>query len=200
VIRAIRGWSFFNPHPMHVQRQQGWRCDCNYRRVYLHSPVYGELHWPGPFMKNTGPTSFRYLDPISRMGRLKGSPDGNTGNFGGFYSYRPEYADNMGRWDEIDVIGIVRLFYDVAIHEFGYRSDGILIEALWVLEPFGWRLRPEKIRQQLEDTYECFVHLLPRDQCQGFKRWILREDFKTIIEQGFQDDVGKLVREKLGQG
>lgn len=199
MIRAVRGWSLGTPIHMGKRRTmpEVFDCPCKFHRPYLHSPLVEDLHWDGPFMRNRIKGESKNFDSVvfGGTGSVWESREDNDwddeyflpGNYGGFYTYKPAFANNMGRWDEVDVIGIVSLYYDVDEHEFGYRSDGLLIEAIWVLWDGGLRYNKEKLIDHLERVYECYVHILPRDQCQGFKDWILREDFEKIIEVGMQE-------------
>lgn len=73
-----------------------------------------------------------------------------------------DWSDRAGRHLLAPVLGRVRLFGTVHVHEHGYRAQGVRIERLAVLQveraryhPDGW----EELVEKLEERFRCPVQL-----------------------------------------
>lgn len=196
---AIRGWSLGSPIPMMRRREEPWlKCDCTYLEPYLHSLVVEWFHWPGPFIRN--PTSLkeavqmaedRGLDPATTRSHLVHSAiwtkagqwswDMDESDYAGFYSYKPSHIERMGKWDEVDVLGVVDLGGIVYEHERGYRAEKVLIEKLWVLWESSRRFPQERLQAHLEDTYRCEVVMLQKKLYEGFADWLKKEEVENLL-------------------
>lgn len=195
--KALRGWALGNPIPMWRRRKDPWlECNCTYLEPHLHSLVVEWFHWPGPFIRN--PTS---TEEAIRMARDRGFSPKSTSRYSstviteagawmwnmegsdtaGFYSYKPACIERMGRWKEVDVLGVVDLGGLVIEHDRGYRSEKMLIEKLWVLWESSRRFPKERLHNHLEETYRCDVVMLQKKLYEGFADWLKREEVENLL-------------------
>lgn len=114
------------------------------------------------------------------MWQMTSSPRSRR-NGAGYYSYNPAHIERMGNWDQVGVIGVVTLFGEIAVHERGYRSEGVRIDRLWVLQEASVFRPSDRIQTHLEKTYRCEVTMLRKKLYDGFRDWLVREDVENLL-------------------
>lgn len=206
-IRSVRGWSLGNPIPITIRKKRPGNhlmCDCGYRTPYLHSLIVSWFHWDGPIARHPDSLSEAVM-MAKKMGFSKVEPRKtvdyhkreesppviytNEGRWcwhishgaGGYFSYNPPHIERMGKWEECDVLGVVTLFGDIAVHARGYRSQNLKIEKLWVLKEAQMRHPESDLKAFLEETYRCEVIFLQKDTFTGFKDWFKKEDVANLL-------------------
>ena len=195
--RAIRGWTLGNKINMDIRRshrEMGVDCKCTFTKPYLHSLTIEDYCWTGPVMKNergkVEKLAMHTAVPLGRACDFAGLSYERqmymmgTETVGGFYSYRPEHIERMARWEYVDVLGIISLYDDIAVHENGYRSNTVRIDALWVVRIGQIGLSRRRVQRWLEDTYECPATVLPQGVVNGFVEWMKRESIEALVEFG----------------
>lgn len=211
VIRSVRGWSLGNPIPLTYRKRKvrdyGYRhlmCGCDFKHPYLHSLVIQWFHWDGPISRHPKkpqeavqwcedmgfpnpklpsvqaryPRTVRPPVVVNAEGTWHWSIEHRAG---GYFSYNPPHIERMGKWEECDVLGVVTLFGDIAVHERGFRSEGLRIEKLWVMKEAQLKHRQSTLRGFLEDTYRCDVVFLEKLNFSGFKDWFKKEDVENLL-------------------
>lgn len=204
--RALRGWTLGNPFAQHEKEGKPWRrCECSYVSPYLHSLVVKWFHWDGPIMrlpdtrekavemvKEQGLEPRELIDERARRDNVIRHQEGHwlwrmdQGDHayhggGGYYSYNPPHISRMGRWEQVGVLGVVTLFGEIAVHERGYRSEGVRIDKLWVLQEASVRRSARQTQRHLEETYRCDVVMLKKMLYEGFQDWLEREDVENLL-------------------
>jgi hypothetical protein len=191
--RAVRGWTLSYPIGITARRNEDpeFRCDCTFVKPYLHSLTYWMYHWSGPIATNND--MVRYTEDYNPATNLVECTKyrtcgsiymrGTSHRNGGFYSYKPEFAHYMAKWQDVDVLGIVRLYDDIIEHEHGYRADTVLTERLWVLWRISaMRISPSRLVKFLEETYQCPVTIINTDQVSDFTVWLQKENIPNLLE------------------
>lgn len=192
VIRAVRGWALGNPFGRgELEETPSLKCPCTYTKPYLHSLVMREVHWPGPIaqlpenLQNPLHKKDFWSKHLPGFGQYSVTRVSVSNPYvvhvAGFYSYQPAHIERMGQWSECDVLGVVTLFGDIVVHERGYRSSGLRIDKLWVLDSESYRRPPQRVQSFLEETYRCDVVILRRGSMEGFVDWVEKEEVRSLL-------------------
>jgi len=198
--RAIRGWTLGNKINMDIRRQhraRGVDCGCTFTKPFLHSLTIEDYCWTEPVMRNKRGEVVQLAQHVAvPLGKADDFGDVSkadyhtqmwsfgTESIGGFYSYNPPHIERMARWEFVDVLGIISLYDEIAIHENGYRSNTVRIDALWVIRVGQIGLSRRRVQRWLEGTYECPAVVLPEGVVNGFKEWMKRESIETLVKFG----------------